>query len=102
MRRIAWALTAMKCVLPCHETRVWSTSLRKDSFTRSVGWNVWLDDSRFRNFDARVRRSSYITDIRRRTPDRSPCEIRAIRSEISSDDSAILPLLEPPDPTHGS
>src|SRR6185436_280369 len=93
MRRIACALTAMKWVFPCQETLVWSTSLRKDSFTRSVGWNVWLDDSRLRNLEARVRRSSYIADISRPTPDRSPWEIRVIRAVISSD--GILPLLGP-------
>jgi hypothetical protein len=57
--------------------------LRHDSFTRSVGWNVWFEDSRLRNFDAIVRRSSYSRDINRLTPDRSPREIRDIRSDSS-------------------
>src|SRR6185295_13764988 len=93
MRLIAWALTAMKWVFPCQETRVWSTSLTKDSLTRSVGWKVWLVDSRLRNFDAMTRRSSYNTDISRLTPDRSPRWITDMSSEISCDGCDIDPLL---------
>src|SRR6185503_18011883 len=58
----------------------------------------WLDDSRLRNFEARVRRSSYSADISRLTPDRSPWERWLISSEISSDGCGIPSLLDAPIP----
>src|SRR5436189_6451762 len=74
MRRIAWALTARKWVRPCQEIRVCPTSFRKDSFTRSVGWNVCPEDSRVRKREATDLKSSYSSLMRRPTLDRSPCE----------------------------